>query len=423
MVAADASWLDDDLRAALFTSAASWRDHESKYTSPELAAAVVLLACVAGAVTVMLVSAGLPGGDAAVLGPARWGVAAIGAVTLVIAVSPSLLWPLGWRPRRSGPAVGFAAVRVGALTLVVGCWTGLLGPVAPAPIGVLGLVVGCEYTLTAWVLEARTNARAWWLTLQRSSVHVGIWVVCVAGAIVDPGKIGDLLRIPLSFQLIAAAGAATCYLLERLRRAMDYRRAAATRETATEVRQRLAHWLHDDLTTSIGFLQRGLQSGGAGVEDAAAELGRLDHRLRLRQLDEMLATGTVQLAQVLQPYVRLAQAQGVEVVDVPRFDAGSATLHDPTGRLVQRALGVLVPNAITAGATQLALRVRNDGAATLVIEVEDDAGGFDLATAPAGRGLDGLCDELGDGSLSCARTEQGSCLRVHIPLTTEEDAR
>jgi hypothetical protein len=51
MVAADASWLDDDLRAALFTSAAGWRDRDSTYSSPELATVAVLLASVVGAVT------------------------------------------------------------------------------------------------------------------------------------------------------------------------------------------------------------------------------------------------------------------------------------------------------------------------------------------------------------------------------------
>lgn len=418
----DAGRLDDDLRTALFTSAAGWRDRESAYSTPDLAAVAVLATCVAGAVTVMLVSAGLPGGGAAVLGTARWAVAAVGAITLVVAVAPSLAWPLGWRPRRTGPTLGFAPVRVGALALVVGCWTALLGPIAPAPIFVLGGVIGCEYTLTAWVLEARTSGREWWWALQRSSVHVGIWVVCIAGAITRPGRIGDLVRIPVSFQVIAAAGAVTCYGLERLRRAVDARARAAAKAAAADAHDRLAHWLHDDLTTSLRFVQLAVRSGESDTEDVAAELARLDHRLRLHQVDEMLATGTVQLAQVLQPYVRLAQAQGVEVVDVPRFDAASTTLHGETGRLMQRVFGVLVPNAIAAGAKQLALRVTTEDA-SLAVEVEDDAGGFDLAVVPAGRGLDGLRDELGQGNLTCVRTDRGSCVRARVPRVEEERDR
>src|SRR5687768_7317184 len=100
--------LDSDLRIALLTGAAGWRDRDSSYTVAELAAVAALLACVAAVVTVLLVSAGLPAGSAAVVGGERWVVAVIGGLTLVLAVAPSFAWPLGWRPRRAGPALGFA---------------------------------------------------------------------------------------------------------------------------------------------------------------------------------------------------------------------------------------------------------------------------------------------------------------------------
>jgi signal transduction histidine kinase len=411
--------LESDLRVALLTGAAGWRDRDSSYTGAELAAMAVLLACVAAVVTVLLVSAGLPAGSAAVVGAARWGVAVVGGLTLVLAVAPSFAWPMGWRPRRAGPTLGFAVVRVSAVMLVVGCWTALLGPVAPAPIWVLGSVVGCEYTLTAWVLEARTSGRSWWWNFQRSTVHLGIWVVSIAVAIANADRIGDLLRIPLSFQVIALAAAVTCYGLERLRVALDQRTSAIAHASAADAHERLAHWLHDDLTTSLRSMHLRLRTARIDTEGVAAELERLDHRLRLRQLDEMLATGTVQLAQILQPYVRLAQAHGVDVVDVPRFDEASTTLDGPAGRMVQRALGVLVPNAISAGATELAIKVATDDPAQLSIEVVDDAGGFDLAKAPAGRGLDGLRTELGDRNLTCVATGRGSRLGVRIERAEE----
>jgi signal transduction histidine kinase len=411
--------LESDLRIALLTGAAGWRDRDSTYTVAELAAMAVLLACVGAVVTVLLVSAGLPAGSAAVVGAARWGVAVVGGATLVLAVAPSFAWPLGWRPRRAGPALGFAVVRVGAVMLVVGCWTALLGPVAPAPIWVLGAVIGCEYTLTAWVLEARTSGRSWWWNFQRSTVHLGIWLVSVAVAVANADRVDDLLRIPLSFQVIALAGAITCYGLERMRQALDHRTSVVAHTAAAETHERLAHWLHDDLTTSLRSMHIRLRTARIDTEDVAAELQQLDHRLRLRQVDEMLATGTVQLAQILQPYVRLAQAHGVEVVDVPRFDEASTTLDGSAGRLVQRALGVLVPNAIAAGAKELAIKVATDDPAELFIEVVDDAGGFDLAMAPAGRGLDGLRGELGERNLMCDTTDRGSRLRVRIERSGE----
>jgi signal transduction histidine kinase len=299
----------------------------------------------------------------------------------------------------------------------------LLGPVAPAPIWVLGGVVGCEYTLTAWVLETRTSGRSWWWNVQRSSVHLGIWIVSGVVAFANPERIGDVLRIPLSFQVIALAAAATCFGLEQMRAAMEARTDATARASAAEAHERLAHWLHDDLTTSLRFVQLGLNSGKSGPEEVAAELDRLDHRLRLRQVEEMLATGTVQFAQILQPYVRLAQAHGVDVVDVPRFDEASINLEGAAGRLVQRALGVLVPNAITAGAGQLAFRVAAEGPSVVSVEVEDDAGGFDLATVPAGRGLDGLRRQLGGGNLTCVTTDEGSCVRVRVVRSDGEGDR
>jgi hypothetical protein len=411
---ADAGRLESDLKTALLTGAAGWRDRDAVYTSSELAAVALLVVCVASVMTVLLVSAGLPAHDAAIGGSARWLVAALGGVTLVGAVWPSFAWPLGWRPRASGPARAFAAVRVGAGMLVVGCWTALLGRTSPAPIWTLGGVVGCEYTMTAWALGLRTGGRSWLRSFEGSSLHVGIWLVSLGAALTNRVRALDLLMVPLTFQVIALAAGITCYGLERLRRAIDYRTKKAARSAATRAHYRLAHWLHDDITTSLRFVRLGVRTGHMTHAEAATELDQLDHRLRLRQLEEMLESGSTQLAEVLQPYVRLAQSKGVEVVEVPRFDAASATLDGTTGRLVQRTLSVIVPNAITAGARQLAFRIEPIDRQHLAIEVEDDAGGFELAAVPAGRGLDGLRRDLGPGKVTCARTDKGSRLQVII---------
>jgi signal transduction histidine kinase len=409
--------IDSDLRVALLTGASGWRDAGSRYTAPELGVVAVLAVCVVAVVTVLLVSAGLPARDAAVDGAARWVVAGVGTVTLLAAVAPSLAWPLGWRPRRPGPSLGLIPVRVAAVMVVVGCWTALLGPVAPVPIGVLGGVVGSEYTLTAWVLGARSSGLSWWVDFQRSSVNIGILACTVAIAVAVPEQVADILRVPLGFQVIAAAAAVTCSALERLRRGIEQAGDQAVQVALGDVHTRIAHWLHDELTSSLRLIRLGLHSGTLTSRQVGDELDVLDHRLRVLQLDEMIAAGPVQLAHVLQPFVRLAQSRGVDVVDVPRFDEASAEVRGPAGRLARRALGVLVPNAIAAGATELSFRITTVEPNRIEVEVEDDAGGFELDAVPAGRGLDGLRRDLGDGNLTHVRTERGSLLRVAIDRT------
>ena len=139
----------------------------------------------------------------------------------------------------------------------------------------------------------------------------------------------------------------------------------------------------------------------------------LESSLRLRQLDEALASDRAQLAEVLQPYVRLAQDHGVDVVEVPRFGEAHIPVTGTTGRLIKRALGVLVPNAIAAGAGQLAFRIATTPNG-FAVEVEDDAGGFDLGSVPAGRALDALLRDLGPDRVTRVGVDGGSCLRVVV---------
>lgn len=415
-MASESDRLDGDLRVALLTGAAGWRDRSSEYSRAEMATVGILLALVAAAVTVLLVSAGLPGHGAAVDGAARWVVAGVGTITLVVGIAPSLAWPLGWRPRRLGPVHAFALVRVVAATVLIGCWTALLGPVSPVPVWVLGGVVGCEYTLTAWALGLRTGGASWWWAFQRSSLHAGMWLVSLGVWLIYPDRLWDLLRVLLSFQVMALGAAIACHGLERLRGVFDCHRDRATRAVAVTVHDRLARWLHDEVTSSLGSLKLRLRSGQISATELQAELEELEHRIRLQQLDELLASGAAGLADIIQPFVRVAQSQGVEVLEVPHRDE-SVSLQGESARLARRALGVLVPNAISAGAKALALRmepVATPEMEGIVIELEDDAGGFDLASAPHGRGLDLLQRDLGPGKVSRIPVPGGSQMRVTI---------
>jgi hypothetical protein len=121
------------------------------------------------------------------------------------------------------------------------------------------------------------------------------------------------------------------------------------------------------------------------------------------------------VAELLQPHVRWAQEREVEVTEVPRFADPTVAIDGEVGRVVNRALEVLVPNAVAAGATHLAFRVvlaPDD----VTVEVEDDAGGFDLTHIPAGRALHALQQELGAGRVTCISTDKGSKVAVKVAV-------
>jgi hypothetical protein len=410
----DARRLEGDLRVALLTGAVGWRDRNSHYAPAELAVLAVLVTSVVGAVGMMLVSAGLPADSAALAGNARWAAAIVAGVTLVGGVAPTLAWPFGLRPRRVGPIRELAVLRVLAAMIVIGCWTALLGPLAPFPAWPLGSVVGCECILTAWSLGVEMSGPAWWWRFQGSSVHLGVVLVCVVGVAVGPERWAEVLAVFFTFQVITLAAAVTCQGLTTMRDIFDRAEEKVRRNALGEGHKRLAYWIHNAVTTPLRDLRLRLAAGEIDQATIVAALERSEHELRLRQIDEVLATGTIELAELLQPHVRRAQESGVIITEVPRFAEAGIEVEGEVGRLVHRALDVLVPNAIAAGAGRLAFRIKADPG-VVVVEVEDDAGGFDLASVPAGRVLHGLQQVLGPDRVQCIRTVEGSRVCVMVP--------
>jgi hypothetical protein len=410
----DARRLEGDLRVALLTGAVGWRDRNSQYEPADLAVMGVLVTSMVAVVGMMLVSAGLPAESAALTGDARWVAAAAGGLTLTLAVAPTLAWPYGLRPRTMGPIRELAVLRVAAAMIVIGCWTALLGPIAPLPAWPLGSVVGCECILTAWALGVELNGPAWWWRFQRSSVHGGVVLVCVITVALGPERLGEVLAVFVTFQVITLSAAVTCQGLDTMRHVFVSRDERLRRTALADGHKRLAYWIHNAVTTPLRDVRLRLQAGNLTPAEMVAALERSEHELRLRQIDEVLATGTIELAELLQPHVRRAQDSGVVVTEVPRFAEAGVTVEGDVGRLVHRALDVLVPNAIAAGARQLAFRVSADPG-EVAVEVEDDAGGFDLALVPAGRALHGLQQDLGADRVTCTRTTLGSRVRVTVP--------
>jgi hypothetical protein len=421
----DASGLESQLRLALFTGAVGWRDRNDDYSPAELAAITLLSAHVIAVVTMLLVSAGLPGHQAAVVGNARWLLAAGAGVTLAVAIGPTIAGAFGRLSRQRGNNLQLrtmAVLRVGAAVVVVGCWTALLGPVAPLPVWPLGGVLGCECALTAWSLGVDMTGRAWWWRFQRSSINAGIVLACMVVVAVGPDQAGEVLAVLLTFQVIAVATASTCAGLNHLRRILDQRASRARIDALTDGHKRLAYWIHNAVTTPLRDVRLRVDAGELDTEDVVAALSEVERQLRARQLEEVLETGSVQVAELLQPHVRWAQEREVEVTEVPRFADPTVAIEGEVGRQVHRALEVLVPNAVAAGATKLAFRVvlaPDD----VTVEVEDDAGGFELAEIPAGRALHTLQQEFGPGRVTCEQTATGSKVAVVVAQGSENGSR
>jgi hypothetical protein len=303
--------------------------------------------------------------------------------------------------------------RVALITVAVACML----PSSPASglltMWPLAVALGVEAALCAWVLGFDVEPLRWWRNFLRSPLHMGI----VGGAIASIVYLGageaaaTVLPIYLVIQLCVLGSAAVARLLDHFRLELDRRREADVAAAAAAEHRQSAHWLHDDVSAELKLVELKLRNGSFTAEDVAAALSELDHQLRLRQLDELFRSGSVRLAEILQPFVRNAQSHGIHITTVPTFDDASAMVDERLGRLFGRAVSVTSTNAILAGARELGFVVQSDDE-TIALSVSDDAGGFDLTSVPAGRGLWQLGQDLGTADISVEPSDRGSTVTI-----------
>ena len=173
--------------------------------------------------------------------------------------------------------------------------------------------------------------------------------------------------------------------------------------------------MHDVVLSEIRLAMLQLEVGEADAADAHRALLDLDHRLRLSQLEETIFTGRVTVGEVVQPHIRRAQGLGITISATPDRTVAARTIGPEIAHGLNRALSVTCSNAVHAGATRIAIRVFAGRSCGLVAEVSDDAGGFDLADAPIGRGLSSLRMHLGTGCVSRRAIPGGSIMRIDVP--------
>jgi hypothetical protein len=306
---------------------------------------------------------------------------------------------------------------VGAVGFVV-CWL-TLSPVWAFPLlSLLGVVGGGEAAVTARSLGVRVDPRGWLARALKSWMHLGFLTGVALVIVNDPTLETAYVAVGVMVVSYASLGVAvaTAAWVDRTLAAIDRRADLRLEQYAEGEDRRRSHWLHDDVLGMLTGVQMKLEREQWDSATTAAELRWLDHQLRLRQSDEILRSGAATVSEVIQPYLRYAQNMKVTVAEVPAWEVGSLRLDEADARRVQRVFGVAVPNALAAGATWLAFRVGAIGTDTLVVEVEDDAGGFDTSTLVPGRGLAVLERELQPDTLRLRRTASGTLVHAELQV-------
>ena len=280
----------------------------------------------------------------------------------------------------------------------------------------IGIALGCDAALTATAIGWHPKPIQWWTSIVLSPFHLGV-IGGLAGSSLARSQTSVLSTVlpiygTLHIWLLIACAAA--YASERILDRQQVLVEVTRSDTIRDEHRRSAHWLHDDICAQLRLVTLKVQGGHLAADQVGGLLDELDFTLRLRQLDELIESGSVRLAEVLQPFLRNAQNAGVLVERVPSYDIASTEVDHDTGTTFRRAAAVITSNALNAGATRLSfeIAVHEEHIDLVVI---DDAGGFDPSDITAGRGLWSLRHELGPDNLHIERHDTGSRVRAAVP--------
>ena len=384
-----------------------WADPDDEVSPIARLAAFIEIFALSVCITITWTGALVRGGDSVFATLAPW----IATTLLLFMMVRPVRLVLAFR-RQANLWRSFLA-RVALITITVACMmpsSPMAGLLSMWP---LAVALGVETALCSWTLGFRVEPVRWWSNFLRSPLHMGI-LGGVGASVVYLGAdeaITTVMPVYLVIHLCVLGSAAVALILDRFRLDVDRHREAGIAAALAAGHRQSAHWLHDDVSAEIKLIELKLRDSDYGAEQVATALSDLDHQLRLRQLDELYRSGSVRLAEVLQPFVRNAQSHGITISAVPTFDDASTIVDERLGRLFGRAVSVTTANAILAGANELGFAVHSDES-TITLSVTDDAGGFDLASVPAGRGLWQLGQDLGTADISVEPSDGGSIVTI-----------
>lgn len=338
------------------------------------------------------------------------------AIAAVFTMSSSSLAAMRRQQNRGGRR-SVLALRVLALVVFSTIWIGTVPPLLSPLIWLFGVFGGVEAALTASLIGHDPRFGQLFGHFLLSPIHLGVVCGGLAMSLLGGDWAVDRMVITAlgSLEVAAASSIVTFEMFRRLLSQEGEDRAAIQRSVRAAESQRRAHWIHDDVCADIRELRVKMAAMHLDHEQVSQELDQLDDRLRERQLDEMVDGGAIAAAEILQSSVRRAQSAGVVIARVPRFEEASILLEAEAARLLRRCTSGFVANALNAGATVLGFELAHTET-EVVVTVSDNAGGFDLRSAPAGRGLASLVGELGPGRLISERVDGGTAMTAHIRL-------
>jgi signal transduction histidine kinase len=383
--------------------------------SSTLVEAAAIRACLLAQIGLAVTVIGLATGHDDVTDGRSAVAAAATSCTVAVGVTVLQTWLLATGRTVVLPTKVFVVIRLAALiTFAVG-WSVLAPGAETLLIWPLGAYIGIETAITEMIIEHPHPVHVGLANVLLSPVHLGLIAGLVGAAVVGRGTaVRVAVEAAVAVETLVVSGLATRWAIARLWFTESERTERVRAEERASERRRRAHWIHDEVCADLRSVKLRLASGPMSAGEIDAELDELDHRLRLRQLDEIIASGDVTAAELIQPYLRRAQSAGIRLVDVPRYETASVRLSTDAAESVRRVVAGLVNNALAAGAHTLSIRLAHDQA-TLAVTVEDDAGGFELSEVPAGRGLSALADHIGPHNIEVQRSDAGAIVTARIP--------
>jgi len=282
----------------------------------------------------------------------------------------------------------------------------------------LAIAMGVEASLTCSELGWQARPWLWYRRFLVSGFQLGI-VGALAAVLIAGGSSRLAFAVPIfaCLHLWAITETITLSISSALQHDADVEMEAALADSIEDERRQRAHWLHDDVCAELRLVSLKLQTDVATKEEVVGLLNDFDHRLRLRQLEELFGAGRVRLVEVMQPYIRHAQNHGVRIDGVPGFKHSAITLNEREARWAARAVSILTSNCLNVGATVISYDAQvADGMLHLI--VSDDGPGFNLSDIPLGRGLWTLSDDLKPGGVAVTPGDDGGAkVTVSIPWT------